>query len=141
MKQKIGAQLFTLRDFTKTNEDFELTLKKISDMGMRDYQYSGVTAPHTPEEVKALNEKYNLNLACSHISEARLLSEPEVVAEESIRMGCPTVGLSIYTKSKISTLDDFIKCIFTRYKLVFEWVAACIFKVSIIVNNQFKCLF
>lgn len=106
MNQRIGAQLFTLRDFTKTNEDFEETLKKISAMGMKDYQYSGVTAPHTPEEVKTLNEKYGLNLACSHISEARLLSEPEKVAEESIRMGCPTVGLSIYTKTKLTTLED-----------------------------------
>ena len=30
----IGAQLFTLRDFCKTTQDLDETLKKVADMGM-----------------------------------------------------------------------------------------------------------
>ena len=37
----IGAQLYTVREFTKTLNDFEETLKKITDMGCRVVQVSG----------------------------------------------------------------------------------------------------
>ena len=38
---KIGAQLFTVRDFTKTLDDFAETLKKIADIGYTTVQVSG----------------------------------------------------------------------------------------------------
>ena len=38
----IGAQLFTLRDFCKTTQDLDETLKKVADMGMTTVQLSGV---------------------------------------------------------------------------------------------------
>ena len=37
----IGAQLYTVREFTKNLNDFEETLKKIADMGCRAIQVSG----------------------------------------------------------------------------------------------------
>ena len=37
----IGAQLYTVRDFTKNINDFEETLGKIADMGCRVIQVSG----------------------------------------------------------------------------------------------------
>ena len=38
---KIGAQLYTLHDFTKTLEDFEETLKKVAEIGYKEVQISG----------------------------------------------------------------------------------------------------
>lgn len=38
---EIGAQLYTVRDYAKTTEDFAETLKKIADIGYRIVQVSG----------------------------------------------------------------------------------------------------
>ena len=49
MDKRIGAQLYTLRDFTQTEEDFEKSMKKVPDMGYKMVQMSGV-GPIAPEE-------------------------------------------------------------------------------------------
>ena len=41
---KLGAQLYTVRDFTKTTDDFAETLKKVADIGYRTVQVSGTCA-------------------------------------------------------------------------------------------------
>lgn len=38
---RIGAQLYTVRDFCKTLEDFSETLKRIADIGYTTVQVSG----------------------------------------------------------------------------------------------------
>ena len=45
---KIGAQLFTLRDFCKTLDGFSETLKKVADIGYTTVQVSG-TCAYEPE--------------------------------------------------------------------------------------------
>ena len=45
---EIGAQLYTVRDFCKTPEDFAETLKKVADIGYRTVQVSG-TCAYEPE--------------------------------------------------------------------------------------------
>lgn len=40
----IGAQLYTVREFCKTLDDFALTLKKVADIGYRTVQVSGTCA-------------------------------------------------------------------------------------------------
>ena len=45
---EIGAQLYTVRDYAKTTEDFAETLKKIADIGYRIVQVSG-TCGYEPE--------------------------------------------------------------------------------------------
>ena len=45
---KIGAQLYTVRDFCKDLDGFALTLKKVADIGYKYVQVSGTCAfdPH-----------------------------------------------------------------------------------------------
>ena len=38
---EIGAQLYTVRDFCKTTEDFSQTLKKIADIGYKNVHFAG----------------------------------------------------------------------------------------------------
>ena len=40
---KIGAQLYTVRDFCKTLDDFSETLKKVADIGYTTVQVSGTS--------------------------------------------------------------------------------------------------
>ena len=45
---KIGVQMYSVHDFTKTLEDFDLSLKKVADIGYKAVQVSG-TCPFEPE--------------------------------------------------------------------------------------------
>ena len=47
-KLYLGAQLYTVRAKTKTKEDFLETVKKLSEIGYKYMQVSGVGADVTP---------------------------------------------------------------------------------------------
>ena len=63
---KLGAQLYTLRDFIKTYEDCEATFKYLDSIGINVIQISGI-GPIPAERVACLCEKYNgcLRYPCS----------------------------------------------------------------------------
>jgi len=42
MDKRIGAQLYTIREFCKTLEDFDESCKKVSEMGYKVVQLSGI---------------------------------------------------------------------------------------------------
>jgi sugar phosphate isomerase/epimerase len=61
----VGAQLYTVRDFTKTVEDVAATLKKVADIGYTAIQISGF-GPVGPKEVAAMVEDNGLTIASTH---------------------------------------------------------------------------
>ena len=56
MDRRIGAQLYTVRDFTKTIEDFDETCRKINEIGYKIVQISGT--PLKADEMKSVLNKY-----------------------------------------------------------------------------------
>lgn len=60
---KIGIQLYSLRD--EMDKDFEGTLKAVSEMGYDCVEFAGYY-DHSAEEVKAICDKYNLEIASAH---------------------------------------------------------------------------
>ncbi len=105
MKQKIGAQLYTLRDKVTTEEGFCATMQKLGELGYRYVQFSGVTAPLTPRRVREILDANGLTICCTHMPWERLLKEPEQVAEENLVMGNSIVGVS-NTGHPLTTLED-----------------------------------
>ena len=55
---KYGVQLYSLRNIGKAN-GLEAILKTVADAGYDGVEFAGFYG-HTPEEVKALCEKYNI---------------------------------------------------------------------------------
>lgn len=62
-KFKIGIQLFSLRD--EMAKDFEGTLKAVAEMGYECVEFAGYF-DHSAEEIKAICDKYNLEIASVH---------------------------------------------------------------------------
>ena len=67
-----GAQLFTLRDFTRTIDDVRETLKKVADIGYRAVQVSGF-GPMEPDAVTAATRAAGVEIAATHIGWDRFL--------------------------------------------------------------------
>jgi len=91
----IGAQLYTVRDFTKTEADFESTLKKISDMGYKSIQISAV-GPIEPKIMREIADKNQLEIAITHSNPDRIKNDTLALIEEHKIMGCKDIGLGWY---------------------------------------------
>ncbi len=91
---KIAAQLYTLRDFTQTPAEIEVTLKKVKKIGYNAVQVSGM-GPIEPEKLKNLVEEIGLEICATHISFDRLKNDIDNVIKEHKLWGCKYVGLGI----------------------------------------------
>lgn len=89
---KIGAQLYTLHEYTKTLEGFEDCLKKVADMGYRSVQVSG-TCAYEPEWLAAKLKENGLTCDLTHYNVGRILNESEKVVEEHKVFGCRYIGV------------------------------------------------
>ena len=90
---KLGAQLYTLREYTKTEEDFAGTIKKVADIGYKYVQVSGIGAGISAEFIKKVTEDNGVKVILTHTSLDRIKNETEKVIEEHNIFNCPGVGV------------------------------------------------
>lgn len=104
---KIGAQLYTLRDYCKTLEDFSETLKKVADIGYTTVQVSG-TCAYEPEWLAYELKKTGLSCAITHSSSVDMLNDPAGVVNRHRVFGCRYLGIGSAPYG-IQKIDDFIR--------------------------------
>jgi sugar phosphate isomerase/epimerase len=85
--QQVAAQLYTLRDFTKTPADIAATLKKVRGLGYHAVQASAIGPIEESELVKMLNGE-GLALAATHEDAALILDNPAAVVEKLKKLNC-----------------------------------------------------
>ncbi len=66
MQNVLGAQLYTVREFTQTLEDFEQTIKKVAAIGYTAVQISGI-GPLDPKEVAMVCQDNEITIAGTHM--------------------------------------------------------------------------
>ena len=88
----LGAQMYTVRNFTDTEEQLDETLGKIAGIGYRFVQLSGLKF-NVPETVAALLKKHGLKASLTHTAADRILNDTDKVIEEHGVLGCNIVGL------------------------------------------------
>jgi sugar phosphate isomerase/epimerase len=74
---QVALQLYTLRDFCTTLPDFTATVKKITAIGYRAVQLSGVKVP--PLEAKKVLDDAGVTICATHEPGQEILDQPEVV--------------------------------------------------------------
>lgn len=89
---EIGAQLYTVREHTKTLEDFSRTLEKIAAIGYRNVQVSG-TCAYEPAWLKAELDRTGLRCVLTHTDPGRIAAETDAVAAEHQAFGCTHIGI------------------------------------------------
>jgi sugar phosphate isomerase/epimerase len=88
----IAAQLYTVRDFTKTPADVAETFRKLHAMGYRAVQVSGM-GPIDPAELKKIADTYEMQICATHISFERMCRETQAVVDEHRLWGCKYAGV------------------------------------------------
>jgi len=119
---QIGAQFFTVREFTKTLEDLSLTLRKVADIGYKTVQLSA-TCPFEPEWMKEQLAANGLKCVVTHVRDSRLVEDTAAVAAEHEIFGCQNVGLGQYKfrPEEGETVDKFVE----TYGPVAKTLKAC----------------
>jgi len=104
MDKRIGAQLYTLRNFCKTLEEFDESCKKVSEIGYQVVQLSGI-GDFSAEEVKEVLDKYGLTCACTHRAPEKYLENIEEEINFHKTIGCKVCGLGAMPEG---TQADFV---------------------------------
>ncbi|GGE01750.1 sugar phosphate isomerase/epimerase family protein [Paenibacillus nasutitermitis] len=91
-KSQIAAQLYTLRDFTKTAEELDASLKKVKAIGYQAVQVSGI-GPIDPDVVLEICQRHGLAICATHVSFDRLRNDLDAVIKEHQAWNCRYVGL------------------------------------------------
>ena len=75
---QVAIQLYTLRDFCKTAEDFAVTMKKVREIGYTAVQISGV-GPIPEADIVAMCKAEGLAICATHEPGVKILDETESV--------------------------------------------------------------
>ncbi|MCY4063195.1 MAG: sugar phosphate isomerase/epimerase [Chloroflexi bacterium] len=89
---QIAAQLFTIRDFTKTRKDFVASMAKIRDIGYQAVQVSQI-GDITDADVKRICDDNGLTICNTHVSVDDLLRKPDAVIEQHRLWGASHVAI------------------------------------------------
>lgn len=103
-KPIIGIQLYTLRDFCKTAEDFDETLAYLSNLGVQDVQISGI-GPIEPEKQKEILEKHNMKVCVTHKSLDRFIYGTTALINEHKVIGCDALGIGSAPQEARNTVE------------------------------------
>jgi len=89
---QIGAQLYTVRDFTQTESDFERTIEKVSDIGYKYVQLSA-NGPIPAQKIADICSVNNIHCTLTHTAPDRIRNDTDAVIAEHKIMGADYVGI------------------------------------------------
>ena len=92
MSLRIGAQLYTVRDFCQTLDDFADTLAKVADMGYKVIQVSG-SCEYEPEWLREQLKKNGLTCELTHIELPDIIRDPDQLVADHNVYGCKQIGI------------------------------------------------
>lgn len=88
----IGAQMFTVRNFTDTLPELADTLARIADIGYTTVQLSA-TCPYEPEWMDEQLKKNGLTCKITHYNFDRIMNDTSAVIAEHKAFGCKYIGM------------------------------------------------
>lgn len=102
---KAGLNLFSLRNFLKTEEDFLGAVKALKEMGYDYLQYSG--APFDADRIARVTAESGIPVVLTHVPLTRLLEDTDALIAEHARFGCRYIGLAMLP---LSIIKDKERC-------------------------------
>lgn len=103
---KVAAQLYTLRAVMRTPGQIEQGFARLSQDGWKAVQVSGI-GPMEPAKLRALADKYDLEICATHIPAQRLVDDAESVIREHDVLGCKYIGIGGMDRRRARAADDF----------------------------------
>lgn len=99
---KLGAQLFSLRNYLKDPAGLRDTMKKLKEMGYECVQLSGA-APMSAEDISSIVKDLNMPIVNTHSPLDRIINDTENLINEHKMFGCNEIGLGYLTPEQRSS--------------------------------------
>jgi sugar phosphate isomerase/epimerase len=106
-KFTVIAQLYTLREYLKTNEDVFQTFKSVKSMGYNAVQVSGTAVD--PVVIREAADKEGLKICVTHIPFNTLSTDMEMVIKQHKLYGCKYVGIGSMPNEYRVSKEGYIK--------------------------------
>jgi sugar phosphate isomerase/epimerase len=100
----IAAQMYTLREFTKTPADIAATLKRVRQLGYQSVQLSAL-GKIDPKELAKILQGEGLTCCATHVSLDRMRDEPQAVIDEHRLWGCSYTAVGGFFPKDPKTQD------------------------------------
>lgn len=104
MPTQLAAQMYTLREFTKTPADIATTLTKVKKMGYDAIQSSAM-GPIDPMELAKILKNEGLACVATHISLDKMRDQSQQVIEEHKMWGCKYTAVGGFFPKEPKTAD------------------------------------
>jgi sugar phosphate isomerase/epimerase len=104
MPSQIAAQMYTLRDFTKTPADIAKTLKRVREIGYEAVQMSGA-GPIDAKELDRIYKGEGLACAATHIGIDRMRDQTQQTIDEHKMWGCKYTAIGGFFQKTFVTTD------------------------------------
>ena len=108
--EQVAAQLYTVREFTKTPQDIADTLKKVSRIGYRAVQLSKM-GPIAEEDLVRLCRENGLTICATHEPAEQILDDPESIVRRLQKLDCKYTAYPIPREidfGSIQAVSEFI---------------------------------
>lgn len=102
-----GAQMFSVRTITQTEENLDSTLKAISEMGYTTVQLSGQSPAIDPVAVRGMLDKYSLSCPATHIQFKEMEENLDAVIKRHKLWGCPYPGIGAMPFEMAGSAEGF----------------------------------
>ncbi|MGQ9524520.1 MAG: sugar phosphate isomerase/epimerase family protein [Armatimonadota bacterium] len=89
---RLAAQMYTLRELTRTPADIAETMKKVSAIGYRAVQLSALGEIDT-RKLKTILDGEGLQVCATHVGYERLRDDLPAVIEEHLLLGCRHIAI------------------------------------------------
>lgn len=106
MKEKLGLQLFSVRDCFKTFEDAEKTLRLLKNAGYSYVQTAGCDLGY--DKLGELAEKLGIEVIGTHYGMGDLLNDFDSVVKQNKLIGSKNIGLGGMIFGSLDEVKDFI---------------------------------
>lgn len=116
---KIGAQLYTVREYMQTKRDLKKTLEKIADMGYKYVQVSG-TCKYTGRWMDKQLKKYGLICPLTHYDRNKIYKKTEQTIKKHKRFGCDHIGIGYAPLDSQENFNEFYKDAYPASQLIRE---------------------
>jgi len=91
---RLGAQSYTVRDFTQTKADFSQSMNKIAAMGYKTVQLSAI-GPFEASFIRAVCDDCGLQIVLTHTDPKRILEDTDGILQEHEVLGCDYIGIGM----------------------------------------------
>jgi sugar phosphate isomerase/epimerase len=104
MNIQIAAQLYTLRDYTKTLPEFAKTMQRVKLLGFNSVQISAI-GPIPPSDVAKVLKDLGMSCCATHASLDRMKTDPAGLIEELKLWGCQYTAVGGFFPKNPTTAD------------------------------------